>query len=152
MRTLADWINAHPEVDSSQFEKNYSKESGSGDYEYTCGFCLASHFDGKRGPENCAFCGASFREAESISDLPEITGQVWRLVDEDLPKEIDYVLLQIAARHLVIVGIRMSPEGFFKTFFHFQVSGAISDPDEFDPDTPQFPVYVLIGPLDFGGL
>ncbi len=78
MRTLADWINAHPEVDSSQFEKNYSKEGGSGDYEYTCGFCLASHFDGDEGPEGHRKGRATrrgrLREAIPAEGQPEHVG------------------------------------------------------------------------------
>jgi hypothetical protein len=84
MKTVAEWIKKYPGVNIRMFERNYKKESGSGKHEAVCGFCLASHcFRGKL-RRNCRFCGAPFREARSISSLPEILGQRWRLVQPAL--------------------------------------------------------------------
>ena len=81
MRTLADWIAAHPQVTTSMFEKNYRKQTGSGRYEDLCGFCLASHLFRGKPPILCKFCKAPIRETRSISDLPEVLNQQWRLVE-----------------------------------------------------------------------
>lgn len=81
MKTLAEWIARHQWVIASLFERNYNKQTGSGKYEDICGFCLASYrFRGKP-PILCRFCNAPMRETRSISDLPEILDQQWKLVD-----------------------------------------------------------------------
>ena len=80
MKTIADWLEEHPEVKAQMFELNYKKESGSGKFETVCGFCLASQYFRNRLPKNCRFCLAPFREARSISMLPEILRQGWRIM------------------------------------------------------------------------
>jgi hypothetical protein len=79
MKTVAEWLEKHPGVKARMFEGNYKKESGSGKSEAVCGFCLASHYfrDGLR--KDCKFCRAPFRDARSISNLPEILRQRWRV-------------------------------------------------------------------------
>lgn len=81
MKTLAEWIEAHRTVKVKMFEKNYTKESGSGGFETLCGFCLATHYFTQKQPGTCAFCKAPIRDTRSISDLPEILSQRWRLVE-----------------------------------------------------------------------
>ena len=81
MRPLSKWIKAHPRVIASMFEKNYRKQTGSGRYEDLCGFCLASHLFRGKPPILCNFCKAPIRETRSISDLPEVLNQRWRLVE-----------------------------------------------------------------------
>ncbi len=81
MKTLAEWITAHPNVIASMFEKNYDKQSGSGKFEEVCGFCLSSHYFRNKPPLVCRFCRAPIRETRSISNLPEILNQRWRLVE-----------------------------------------------------------------------
>ena len=80
MGTLDRWIKAHPQVIPSMFEKNYEKHSGSGKFEDVCGFCLASHFFKDEPPTVCRFCRAPIRETRSISALPEVLHQAWRLL------------------------------------------------------------------------
>jgi len=84
MKTVAEWIKKHPSVKARMFERNYKKESGSGEFEAVCGFCLASHYFSGKLRRNCRFCGAPFREARSISRLPEIVGQRWLLMQAAL--------------------------------------------------------------------
>jgi hypothetical protein len=79
MRAVAEWLAKHPRVKARMFERNYKKQSGSGKFEAVCGFCLASHYFRDRLRKNCRFCLAPFREAGSISRLPEILGQLWRI-------------------------------------------------------------------------
>jgi len=43
-KTLYQWKQAHPHVNVLAFEANYDKESGFGELEEVCGFCLASHY------------------------------------------------------------------------------------------------------------
>jgi hypothetical protein len=80
MKTLADWLKRHPTVTAGMFERNYRKQSGSGKFEIVCGFCLASHRFRSRHPRICVFCQAPIRATRSISDLPEVLNQSWRLV------------------------------------------------------------------------
>lgn len=80
MKTVAEWLEKHPRVKARMFERNYTKESGSGNFEAVCGFCLASHYFRKSLRANCRFCAAPFEEARSISSLREILSQRWRLV------------------------------------------------------------------------
>jgi hypothetical protein len=80
MKTVAEWIRKHPAVKARMFERNYKKETGFGRFEAVCGFCLASHYFRAKLRHNCRFCAAPFREARSISRLPEIFAQRWRLV------------------------------------------------------------------------
>lgn len=80
MKTVAEWLKKHPRVRARMFERNYKKESGSGKFETVCGFCLASHYFRGRARRNCRFCGAPLREAGSISTLPEVLGQRWRII------------------------------------------------------------------------
>jgi hypothetical protein len=61
------------------FERNYKKQSGSGKLEAVCGFCLASHYFRSGLRKNCRFCLAPFRETRSISTMPAILGQRWRI-------------------------------------------------------------------------
>jgi hypothetical protein len=81
MKTVAEWLEKHPGVKARMFERNYRKESGSGKFEAVCGFCLASHFFRNGLRNNCRFCLAPFRETRSISRLPEVLSQSWRVVD-----------------------------------------------------------------------
>jgi hypothetical protein len=74
-KTLFQWKQAHPHVNVLAFEANCDKESGFGDWEEVCGFCLASHYFEKEPPEICQFCRAPIRETEVISDLEEITNR-----------------------------------------------------------------------------
>lgn len=80
MKTVADWLEKHPDVKAQMFERNYKKESGSGRFEAVCGFCLASHYFRGKLRNKCRFCLAPFREARSISKLPEILSQGWRIL------------------------------------------------------------------------
>ena len=80
MRTVAEWIEKHPDVKAQMFERNYKKQSGLGNFEAVCGFCLASHYFRNSLRKNCRFCIAPFRETRSISSLPEILSQRWRLL------------------------------------------------------------------------
>jgi len=80
MKTVAEWLRKHPGVKARMFERNYKKESGSGKLEAVCGFCLASHYFRRKLRQNCRFCAAPFREARSISGLPEILSQRWRIL------------------------------------------------------------------------
>jgi hypothetical protein len=80
MKTVAQWLEKHPGVKARMFERNYKKESGSGKFEAVCGFCLASHYFRSKLRRNCTFCTAPFREGGSISNLPEILGQRWRVI------------------------------------------------------------------------
>jgi hypothetical protein len=80
MKTLPDWLKRHPNVKARMFERNYRKQRGSGEFEIVCGFCLASHRFRSRHPRICVFCQAPIRAARSISDLPEVLNQLWRLV------------------------------------------------------------------------
>jgi hypothetical protein len=80
MKTVAEWIRKHPGVKAWMFERKYKKESGSGKFEAVCGFCLASHYFRTRLRRDCRFCAAPFREARSISMLPEVRAQRWRLL------------------------------------------------------------------------
>ena len=79
MKTVAEWLEKRPGVKARMFERNYKKESGYGKFEAVCGFCLASHYFRNRLPKNCRFCLAPFRETGSISRLPEILNQSWRM-------------------------------------------------------------------------
>ena len=79
MKTVAEWLEKHPGVKARMFERNYKKESGSGKFEAVCGFCLASHYFRKKLRTNCRFCLAPFWAAGSISVLPEILNQQWRV-------------------------------------------------------------------------
>jgi hypothetical protein len=79
MKTVAEWLEKHPDVKARMFERNYKKESGSGRFEDVCGFCLASHYFRKKLRAKCKFCGAPFRESRSISKLPEVLSQRWRI-------------------------------------------------------------------------
>ena len=81
MKTVAEWLKKHPVVKARMFERNYKKESGSGKSEAVCGFCLASRYFRGKLPQDCRFCAAPFREARSISRLPEILVQRWRVTD-----------------------------------------------------------------------
>ena len=114
------------------FEKNYAISVGLGQFETVCGFCLASHFFEESQPTLCALCGAPFQEAQSISDLEEVKEQRWRIVDQALFQEFVYIFLEISLRHLIIVGVWVSPKGFFKAFLHFEIPSSIGDPDQFD--------------------
>jgi hypothetical protein len=80
MKSLTDWLKRHPGVKVKMFERNHRKQSGSGTLEIICGFCLASHRFRSRHPRICAFCQAPIRATRSISDLPEVLNQRWRLV------------------------------------------------------------------------
>ncbi len=80
MKTLAEWLKAHPRVSAQMFERNCNKATGSGRFEEVCGFCLASHYFKEKTPKICRFCRAPIRETRSISDLPEVLNQRWRLV------------------------------------------------------------------------
>jgi hypothetical protein len=80
MKTVAEWLEKHPGVRARMFEGNYKKESGSGKFEAVCGFCLASYYFRNRLRKNCRFCAAPFREGRTISNLPEIRGQRWRIL------------------------------------------------------------------------
>jgi hypothetical protein len=80
MNTIAEWLEKHPDVKAGMFERNYKKQSGSGKFEATCGFCLASHYFKIEPRRSCKFCGASFRGSRAISNLSEILGQRWRLI------------------------------------------------------------------------
>jgi len=80
MKTVAEWVEKHPGVKAWMFERNYKKESGSGRSEAVCGFCLASHRFRNTLRRKCRFCTAPFREARTISNLPEILSQRWRLI------------------------------------------------------------------------
>jgi hypothetical protein len=79
MKTVAEWLEKHPGVKAGMFERNYKKESGSGRLEDVCGFCLASHYFRKKLRAKRKFCGAPFRETRSISKLPEVLSQRWRV-------------------------------------------------------------------------
>ncbi len=81
MKTVAEWLEKHPGAKAQMFERNYKKESGSGKFEAVCGFCLASHYFRNKLRKDCRFCLAPFREARSISRLPDILSQRWRLSD-----------------------------------------------------------------------
>lgn len=80
MKTVAEWLEKHPRVKTRMFERNYKKESGSGKLEAVCGFCLASHYFRRKLRPNCRFCTAPFREGGTISTLPQIMSQRWRLI------------------------------------------------------------------------
>lgn len=80
MKTVAEWIAKHPRVKARMFERNYRKQSGSGRFETVCGFCLASHYFRGRQPKNCRFCLAPFREGRTVSSLPEVLAQRWRII------------------------------------------------------------------------
>ena len=80
MKTVAEWLEKHPDVKARMFERNYKKESGFGKFEAVCGFCLASHYFRSKLRRNCWFCAAPFREARSISRLPDVLNQHWRLI------------------------------------------------------------------------
>lgn len=80
MNTVAEWLEKHPDVKPRMFERNYRKESGSGKFEAVCGFCLASHYFRNKLGKTCKFCAAPFREARTISNLPEILGQWWQII------------------------------------------------------------------------
>ena len=79
MKTVAEWLEKHPGVKARMFERNYKKESGSGGLEAVCGFCLASHRFRGALRRKCGFCSAPFREARTISNLPELLSQRWRI-------------------------------------------------------------------------
>ncbi len=79
MKTVAEWLEKHPGVKARMFERNYKRQSGFGKFEAVCGFCLASHYFRAKLRRNCRFCGAAFRKARSISNLPEIREQRWRI-------------------------------------------------------------------------
>ena len=79
MKTVADWLEKHPGVKARMFERKYRKESGLGKLEAVCGFCLASHYFRNKLRMKCRFCLAPFREGRTISNLPEILSQRWRL-------------------------------------------------------------------------
>ena len=79
MKTVAEWIMKHPDVKARMFERNYKKQSGSGNFEAVCGFCLASHYFRRKLRRECRFCRAPFREAKLISTLPALLTQRWRL-------------------------------------------------------------------------
>ena len=80
METVAEWTAKHPRVRARMFDRNHKKESGSGKFETVCGFCLASQYFSVRPRRSCKFCRAPLRETRSISTLPEILAQRWRLV------------------------------------------------------------------------
>ncbi len=80
MKTLVEWLESHPRVSAQMFERNYNKATGSGRFEEVCGFCLASHYFKEKAPKICKFCRAPIRGTRSISDLPEVLTQRWRLV------------------------------------------------------------------------
>jgi hypothetical protein len=97
MKTLAEWLKAHPRVSAQMFERNYNKASGSGRFEEVCGFCLASHYFTDKPRKICKFCRAPIRETRSISDLPEVLNQRWRLV---------YKLNQLGSPRPILSGIQ----------------------------------------------
>jgi hypothetical protein len=78
-KTLFQWKQEHAHVNVLAFEANCHKESGFGELEEVCGFCLASHYFERIPPKVCRFCRAPIREARSISGLPEVVNQVWTL-------------------------------------------------------------------------
>jgi hypothetical protein len=80
MKNVADWLRDRPGVKRRMFERNYRKQSGSGNLEAVCGFCLASHYFRGALSRNCRFCAAPFREARSISRLPGVLDERWRIV------------------------------------------------------------------------
>ena len=80
MKTVAEWVKKHPRVKVRMFERNYKKQSGSGKFEAVCEFCLASYYFTTRLRRSCRFCLAPFRKARSISALPEILSQRWRVI------------------------------------------------------------------------
>jgi hypothetical protein len=80
MKTLTDWLKRHSRIKVEMFERNYRKQSGSGRFEIVCGFCLSSHRFRSRHPRICAFCQAPIRATGSISVLPEVLNQRWRIV------------------------------------------------------------------------
>lgn len=80
MKMVAEWLEKNPGVKAKMLERNYKKQSGSGRFEAVCGFCLASHYFRNRLRRKCKFCGAQFRVARSISNLPEVVSQRWRLI------------------------------------------------------------------------
>jgi len=80
VKTVAEWIAKHPHVKARMFERNYKKQSGSGKFETVCGFCLGSSYFRVRPRRNCKFCRAPLREARSISTLPEVLNQRWRVI------------------------------------------------------------------------
>jgi hypothetical protein len=80
MKRVAEWLEKHPSVKARMFERNYKKESGSGRFEAVCGFCLASHYFRGKLRSNCRLCLAPFREARTISNLPQIRVQRWRII------------------------------------------------------------------------
>jgi hypothetical protein len=82
MNTVAEWLEKHPGVKARMFERNYKKESGSGRFEAVCGYCLASQHFRTDLRKKCRFCAAPFREARSISRLPEILVQRWRVIND----------------------------------------------------------------------
>jgi hypothetical protein len=79
MKTVAEWLKKHPGVKTRMFERNYKKETGSGRFEAVCGFCLASHYFNRKPAHECQFCRAPFRDARSISNLPQVLKWRWRL-------------------------------------------------------------------------
>jgi hypothetical protein len=81
MKTVAEWLEIHLGVKARMIERNYKKESGSGKFEAVCGFCLASNHFRTMLRRKCRFCTAPFREARTISNLPEILGHHWRILE-----------------------------------------------------------------------
>jgi len=79
MKTVAKWLEKHPGVKARMFGRNYKKETGSGQFEVVCGFCLASHYFKRKPARECLFCRAPFRDARSISNLPQVLKWHWRL-------------------------------------------------------------------------
>ncbi len=80
MKSLTYWLKRHPGTKVKMLERNYRKQSGSGTLVIICGFCLASHRFRGRHPRICTFCQAPIRATRSISNLPEVLNQRWRLV------------------------------------------------------------------------